>query len=118
MGDGPAAIGDYAFSGCWSVENLVLPKTLKTIGAHAFEQCNSLIELTLPEGLVSIGDYAFGDCRKLRKITVPQSVTSIGKDAFRDCDYLVLTVHGGSFAETWCRQEGVPFTLYGQEATP
>ncbi len=118
MGDGPAAIGDYAFSGCWSVENLVLPKTLKTIGAHAFEQCNSLMELTLPEGLVSIGDYAFGDCRKLRKITIPQSVSSIGKDAFRDCDYLVLTVHEGSFAETWCRQEGVPFTLYGQEATP
>ncbi len=116
IGEGLTDIGDYAFYYCWSVRNLSLPQTLKTIGVHAFDHCDDLTELILPNHLVSIGECAFLDCDSLRNMNIPESVTFIGKDAFKGCDKLTLTVHEGSFAETWCRQEGVPFTLYGLES--
>ena len=40
-------IGDWAFAGCSSLENLILPSTLRTIFNDAFNGCSSLTVLKI-----------------------------------------------------------------------
>jgi hypothetical protein len=57
--EGVAAIGDYAFRGCSSLQEVALPATLAAIGKSAFARCRSLKEIALPDRLAALGDYAF-----------------------------------------------------------
>ena len=61
--------------------------TITSIGSKAFYQNYSLREIKLPETLKSIGDYAFYGTN-IQEITLPASLTEIGKGAFYYCDYL------------------------------
>ena len=108
IGDGSKMIGDYAFSGCnsiqsividaditrigddafWSCENLTrvnIPNSVISIGATAFSECGSLTDITIPDSVISIGAAAFSGCGNLTDITIPDSVTAIGGGAFRGC---------------------------------
>lgn len=85
---GGSAIKNYAFYGCASIENIVVPDSVTEIGWHAFSDCTSLKSLTIPDNVIKIGDSAFNDCDSLTSITIPNSVTEIGRSAFNDCDSL------------------------------
>jgi hypothetical protein len=79
-------IGDYAFYGLHSLNNIPLSSTLTTIGNHSFEGCTSLLNLpTLQALLTEIGDYAFKNCGFNSDITIPATVTKIGIGAFEKC---------------------------------
>lgn len=73
-------IGDYAFEGKIFVEEIILPKGLKTIGKRSFDNCNKA-SIALPQGLSSIGESSFSYCKKLHQ-PLPQALTSIGEGAF------------------------------------
>lgn len=86
-------IGNYAFSGMYSLTTLNLPDGLTKIGEYAFAWNEKLASLTLPPSLDTIGSQAFNRCIKLPGLTFPASVTSIGKYAFSQCsglEYLVV----------------------------
>ena len=59
----------------------------------------------------SIGNRAFYRCESLAGVTVPGSVTEIGNEAFGGCDSLTLTVPGNSFAEQYCKDNGLNYVL-------
>ena len=59
-----------------SVKQLVLPESLKYIGDYAFTGCSSLESLTLPEGLEVIGDNAFLEYKGT--INLPSTVRKVG----------------------------------------
>lgn len=58
-------IPTYAFSGCESLERVVLPDCIQTIRAFAFENCFSLYYFELGENVSLIEDNAFINNRKL-----------------------------------------------------
>lgn len=82
-------IPEYCFYRC-KIENIVIPKTVKTISQWAFYACK-FTEVELPQGLESIGQFAF-DGILVTSLTIPSSVTEIGNDAFRECNKLETVI--------------------------
>ena len=82
------SIGDYAFSGCESLQSITIPNSVTSIGKHAFEQCNSLQSITIPNSVTKIGGGAFWPCKSLQSVTIQNSVTNIGNYAFCGCTHL------------------------------
>ena len=82
------SIGESAFNGCESLENIKIPAGVTSIGANAFGGCESLKSIEIPDGVTSIEDSTFGRCINLESIKIPAGVTSIGANAFDWCDSL------------------------------
>ena len=83
-------IGENAFAGCSSLEEVILPGNLSYIGRKAFAGCESLEEITLPDSLYFIGDGAFAGCASLTYIVIPEGVKLMGEAVF-DTDILIYT---------------------------
>ncbi len=84
------SIGERAFQGCTSLKRVYFcdNSNLTSIGDFAFYGCTSLTEITIPNRVTSIGRYSFAGCTSLTEITIPDSVTSIGFEAFYGCTSL------------------------------
>ncbi len=82
------SIGNVAFLGCESLQQITIPKSVKSIDKGAFSWCKSLRQITIPESVKSIGNGAFSWCKSLQQITIPESVTNIGDEAFGGCESL------------------------------
>ncbi len=78
-------IGNGAFAGCSSLQEIHIPDSVKVIGNAAFDGCTSLQEVRIPDGVKEIGPYVFKGCASLQEIHIPDSVTEIGFLAFSDC---------------------------------
>ncbi len=95
------SIGDYAFYGCYSLERIVIPNSVKSIGECAFQYCYSLERIEIPASVTSIGDRAFSGCSSLESIVIPNSVTSIGAYAFSGCSSLIIYCEANSQPSGW-----------------
>ena len=111
------SIGDGAFSVCSGLTKITIPNGVTSIGDYAFSDCSGLTKITIPNGVTSIGDNAFSDCRGLTEITIPDSVTSIGDYAFYDCTNLTIYGYTGSYAETYAKENDIPFVSLGNITT-
>ena len=80
-------IGDRAFYGCKSLENVTIGGGVAVIGESAFYNIETLENLTICKGLNTIKKSAFCKC-SFRSVTIPESVTSIEKEAFYFCESL------------------------------
>ena len=107
--DSVTTIGNSAFHSCYSLTAVTIPNGVTTIGNSAFAWCSSLTAVTIPDSVTSIGDYAFIGCKSLTAVTIPDSVTSIGDQAFSSCDNLTLTVPHDSYAEAYCKENGLRY---------
>ncbi len=72
------------------VTSMVIPSTIEgypvtAIGNYTFSDCYSLEEVIIPEGVKRIGDYVFGWCHALKEVTIPLSIETIGNNAFCAC---------------------------------
>lgn len=114
------SIGEGAFACCEWLTEIEIPNSVASIGSSAFSTCKALAEVRIPENVTEIGERAFWGCKNLKKVVVPASVTDIGEDAFTynqdlaeiglmNKDFL-LYVERGSYAESWAREEGIPYT--------
>lgn len=135
--DSVTEIGEFAFFKCKSLTYIKLPKSLaeiskgmlelisineiviggnvKRIGALAFLGCQALKTVVLCEGVEEIGSGAFYHCDILETIELPRSVNKIALDEnynpFTSCYKLTVTLHKGSYAEEYCKENGIPFRL-------
>ena len=84
MGRPVTEIGFIAFIGDETLEQIVLPASVRTISSGAFSRCENLESVTFAEGstLTSIEGGAFEGCLSLKKFALPASVTSIEAGAF------------------------------------
>jgi hypothetical protein len=68
-----------------------------SIGQGAFSGCASLDQLVFPEGLVSINERAFEDCSRLSNVLLPASATNIMEAPFAGCSSLTnIAVKAGN----------------------
>ena len=73
-----------------------IPDSVTSIGDYAFSGCSSLQSINIPDSVISIGRSAFSGCASLASISIPNSVTSIGDYAFSSCDSLAGTTYNGA----------------------
>ena len=66
-GNAVTSIGDWAFSGCYSLKSIVIPSGVTTIGEFAFCDCYTLASIDIPESVTKIGNAAFRSCFALAK---------------------------------------------------
>ncbi|MDD4291369.1 MAG: leucine-rich repeat protein [Clostridia bacterium] len=84
--EGFTQIGTQMFSGCYALENLILPKSLNGVGFSAFVSCTALETVDLSHTQVTqIQSSTFTGCTKLSKIYLPDGITTIAATAFRNC---------------------------------
>lgn len=95
-------IGDYAFAGCSSLEELNLP-LVSSIGAYTFARCYSLKKITFasssvfPSDLEKIPPYAFAACKSLLSVEFGANsmLETIDKGAFFGCSSLQRVIISG-----------------------
>ena len=72
-----------------------------------------LSTINIPDGVTAIGDYAFRNCSSLSSVTLPESVTEFGDCAFDYCPNLTARVYEGSVAQSYCKNNSIPYVIIG-----
>jgi Leucine Rich Repeat (LRR) protein len=75
-------IGDWAFSECTRLTNVLISATVTNLGSQGFSKCTKLASINIPDGVTHIGEWTFYQCQALTGIVFPDSLTSIGAEAF------------------------------------
>ena len=77
---------DY-MQACYSLENITIPKSVKTIKGYSFKKCYHLLSVKFEEGnkLENIENSAFEECISIRDFTFPSTLKKLGKDALKNC---------------------------------
>ena len=87
-------IGDKAFLHK-KIISITIPHTVRSIGNYAFSYCDQLTEIILPPSIKTIGYAAFNNCHKLQFVVIPSSITSIGGgilyNVANDCEIFNLS---------------------------
>ena len=110
--DGTAELTNYtAYAEFLTVPAQIDGHAVASIGSEAFINSEFLSSIILPDCLTTIGIDAFCGCSFLTSITLPNSLTTIGNWAFKSCPVsLNFTAVRGSWAESWCKENGKNYT--------
>lgn len=133
--EGVVEIGMLAFGACDALKTIIIPGTVKSVGTFAFANCSQLKKVYLCEGVLEIGARVFEKCSCLEEVILPQSVQNLTIDpkhcnteecqkckeyyscgvryhygvAFPRNSKLMIYCPEGSYAETFCKENGFPF---------
>lgn len=133
--EGVKTIEFDAFSRNTKIQSVQLPKSLKKICYGAFSECEGLTALELPSGLTGIASFAFSGCGNLKTINIPSGVKKLegytfarcinlehvfisenlakldsgGEKDFFECKKLTIHAPAGSYAETYAKENNIPF---------
>lgn len=80
-------VEDYAFTGCVSVIDVVLP-THCSLGNSSFQYCANLASFKIPTSISSLPDHLLSGCSSLKEVVIPNSIENIGSFAFFECSAL------------------------------
>ena len=83
---GSLTVGNGAFSGCTSLNEIVNIDRLTTVGNRAFYGCTSLTSLDI-SGLRIASSEVFADCTNLATVTM-SAQTQLGRSMFKGCTKL------------------------------
>ena len=99
------ANGNYVFFACASLDEVVLPKSLKKVGKYMFGRCDSLRKVNL-ENVEYIGEYAFAQtavsARKVESLLQTIDLSSakeVGEAAFINCYAINSTVYADNLTK-------------------
>lgn len=106
---GIEVIESQAFKDCSGLQYVVMGTELESIGQDAFSYCSSLKELRLPEGMTVIDLCICAYCPSLEKVVIPQSMEEISPSAFMECDKLYLIYGSNSCAENYAQINGLVY---------
>lgn len=67
-------ICDYAFAGCSTIINVIIPDSVEVIGERAFCICRNLKAVYIPDSVKRIGMYAFSDCQEITTVRRGRSI--------------------------------------------
>lgn len=92
-------------------DTMLLPDELKTIGEGAFQGDASLDEVIIPEGVSEIPANAFADSG-LKTVYIPKTVTAIGENAFKNTEDLLIIAPVNSAAAAYARENSIYQTVF------
>ncbi len=95
--DGMTTIPETIFTGCGSLEKVVMPDSVVTIEYDAFGMCSRLKDVKLSSSITTIGGYAFYGCTSLKTISFPETLKEIGWSGFDGCTSLTSVVLPSKF---------------------
>lgn len=93
------SIGAYAFSGCESLSDCVLPDSVSSIGQYAFFDCKGITFFRVPDKVTTINTYTFANCTSLYWVDCGLGVQSIEPFAFAGCPIARYIAINGSATE-------------------
>ncbi len=67
---GVTTIGEYAFSGCNSINSVTFSNTVTSIEKGAFQNCESIKSIHISDSVVNIGEFVFDGCALIESIEV------------------------------------------------
>ena len=111
LNEGIETIYNAAFLNCTSLSNnIVFPKSMKTINSNAFRGCTSLKSVEFNSDLILEG-RAFFQCTGLEKVTCNSLNINFNSVAFANVDTSKFTIYGyeGSSAETFANEKSYKF---------
>ncbi len=93
IGSNMFGIGDRAFYGCTSINEVSVGAGIDTIGNFAFTNCINIRKVNIPSNtnVRIIGEHAFSNCQSLESFVVPVSVEKLGDYCFENC-YSMKTI--------------------------
>ena len=92
------SIGDYAFSNCTSLTEVIIPKTATKTTGHSFYNCTSLSSVKMTDSMTTIGWYSFYGCTALESIYLPESITRLDQRAFANSGITSIGPRGSGAA--------------------
>lgn len=101
----------FCFKDCEYLQSISIPDSVTKIGSACFRGCSSLQSINIPDSVTELSSQCFFDCKSLQSISIPDSVTEIGKCCFYGCNLLTVVVTPGSYAEDYCKQNGVRYRI-------
>ena len=105
---GGKSIGEYAFSGCTNLVEVILPDSLTSIGNNAFNGCTSLEKITIGSGLQSVNSFAFDGCNNLKDVSVADGISLQGLSSLLSS----VVIDGGWSPHTYLK-DIISYNEYG-----
>lgn len=109
MPDGLLLYGDKTFKYCSALKSISVAKSRTTITTSEFSHCISLVDVVIPDHVDEIEGWAFSNCTDLKSVSIHGAVKKIHKTAFSDCPNLTIHAPAGSYAETYAKENGIPY---------
>lgn len=107
---GVEKIGNMAFQYCSNLKRITIPNSVTELGYQlTFSDCSSLESITIPSGVTKIPQNTFSNCTSLKTVKLPDTITEIGQNAFSNCNSLTIYGKRGTIAETYAKNNGIPF---------
>ena len=113
-------IGEYAFSGCAKLQNVLLSESVENIYEGAFMQ-SAIESISFGENLQAIWLHAFHDCNKLKSVSFNcYDLSEIGLEAFKntisleklDLPYCSnLTIYERAFSNSGIKSLYIPYCI-------
>ncbi|MBQ7849140.1 MAG: leucine-rich repeat protein [Clostridia bacterium] len=94
-----------------------VPSNVNRIGGYAFCGCQTLEEVVLPEELGRLSAHAFSACGALQKLEIPGAATNLEKNAVTGCLRVVLGVTSGSPAHHYAMKNNCTFVFLDHGAS-
>lgn len=101
------ALSFGAFQGCTGLEALTINDGIDTIPEQCFYNCSSLTEITLPDSVTTIETRAFGECTDLRYAYLSDNIVSIADNAFINDSALTIRCERGSYAAQYAKDHNI-----------
>ena len=107
--DGVTSLDNSVFDGCTALKGIKIPDNVTLIGNYTFANCKSLTSIVIPNSVEKIASGAFSNCDNLKDVTVLNSAAEIVDRAFGDVQDLTIYGYVGSTAETYAKENNIPF---------
>lgn len=99
-----------------SITEVVIGDGITSLPDSGFQGYSALTSVTMGKGVASIGAGTFAGCAALETVSISSGATEIGEGAFEGCVRLTVLAPGGSCAETYARENGIPFSTAEEAA--
>lgn len=84
------SIGEYAFKGCQSLQEIIMPNSVTTLGKYGFYQCKALKSIHFSDDLNSLPERICSECTGLKEVHLPVGVKSIDRWCFNGAVFTTI----------------------------
>ncbi|MGN0488527.1 MAG: leucine-rich repeat domain-containing protein [Ruminococcus sp.] len=109
LNEGITSIGTNAFSGCKSLKSIELPSTLEYIGLFSFDG-SGLENVVIPKNVKTVDEYAFAECSGLNEVAFEGTKTTIAENTFNSSFNVSIVAKKNSEVIKTAKSENIPYT--------